>query len=321
MADDSEDVLRGLEFQDWLDGIEEAIGDKGFVQPLGRAHGALFRDASTTLLVTFESYQSIQEREPDAEPFGWRLAGTRGWSQLTIVADGPTWFRDPKLYAQFDRLIDDGFFDQFDEVLFYGAGMGAYGAAAYSVAAPGARVLLIEPRATLNPEIADWEPRFTAQRRLDFSNRYGFAPEMLDAAAEAVVLYDPDVQLDAMHAALFVRPNVTKYRMRFLGDDLEERLRGLRMFHPLFDAFGNGTLTRSRFGQIARARFNSAPYLRTVTRALQDAGRDKLALRYARHVRSTRGGPFFRKTVAALENKLGIASDAKAKTTKVHEQS
>lgn len=312
MADDSEETLRGLEFQDWLDGTEELIGADGFVQPLGRAHGALFRDASETLLVTFESFQSIQEREPDASPFGWRLAGPRGWSHLAVVADGPTWFRDPKLYAQFDRLIDDGFFDQFDEVLFYGAGMGAYGAAAYSVAAPGARVLLIEPRATLNPEIADWERRFTAQRRLDFSNRYGFAPEMLDAAASATVLYDPDIQLDAMHAALFVRPNVTKLRLRFMGEDLEERLRGLRMFHPLFDAFGDDTLTRSRFGQIMRARFNSAPYLRTVTRALQDAGRDWLALRYARHIRGTRGGPFFRKTVAALEKKLGISPEAQA---------
>lgn len=225
MAEESEEILHGLEFQDWLDGIEETIGDRGFVQPIGQAHGALFRDASTTLLVTFESFQSIQEREPDAEPFGWRLAGPQGWSQLTIIANGPTWFREEKLYAQFDRLIDDGFFDQFDEVLFYGSGMGAYGAAAYSVAAPGARVLLIEPRATLDPEAADWEPRFTAQRRLDFSSRYGFAPDMLDAAAEAVVLYDPNAKLDAMHAALFVRPNVTKLRLRFMGQDLEERLR------------------------------------------------------------------------------------------------
>lgn len=93
------------------------------------------------------------------------------------------------------------------------------------------------------------------------------------------------------------------------------------MFHPLFDAFGTGTLTRSRFGQIMRARFNSSPYLRAVTRALQDSGRDGLALRYARYVRSTRGGPFFRKTVVALEKKLGITQEIKTNEERVREQS
>ena len=64
-------------------------------------------------------------------------------------------------------------------------------------------------------------------RRLDFTSRYGYAPDMLDAAGKAFVLYDPMDRLDAMHAALFARPNVTLLRLRHMGAALQGAL--LRM--------------------------------------------------------------------------------------------
>jgi hypothetical protein len=108
-----------------------------------------------------------------------------GWSHLSIILDGDTWFHDPKVYAYFNRLDDDGFFDDFDHVVFYGAGPCKYAAAAFSVAAPGATVDAIQPQTTLDPRITDWDDRYMKMRRTDFTSRYGYAPDMLDAAEQA----------------------------------------------------------------------------------------------------------------------------------------
>ena len=40
------------------------------------------------------------------------------------------------VYGFFDQILDDGFFDEFDTIIFYGAGPCGYAATAYSVAAP-----------------------------------------------------------------------------------------------------------------------------------------------------------------------------------------
>ena len=131
-----------------------------------------------------------------------------GWSHLSIISDGDTSFHDPKVYSYFDRLDDDGIFDDFDHVVFYGAGPCEYAAAAFSVATPGATVVAIQPQATLDPQITEWDDRYVKMRRADFSSRYGYAPDMLDAAEQAYVIYDPCERLDAAHAAMFTRSNV-----------------------------------------------------------------------------------------------------------------
>jgi hypothetical protein len=43
--------------------------------------------------------------------------------------------------------VDDGFFDEFEQVIFYGSGSSGYAAAAFSVAAPGATVIAVQPQA------------------------------------------------------------------------------------------------------------------------------------------------------------------------------
>ena len=62
------------------------------------------------LLVTFETVATLRATSPNSHPFGWELFKENGWSHLSIISDGDTWFRDPKVYAYFDRLVDDGFF-------------------------------------------------------------------------------------------------------------------------------------------------------------------------------------------------------------------
>ena len=99
-------------------------------------------------------------------------------------------------------MIDDGFLDQFDDVIFCGCYAGGYAAAAYSVSYPMATVITINPQATLNPSIASWDKRFKHTRRQDFTKRFGYAPKMCESAKNVFVFYDADSPENAMHAAL-----------------------------------------------------------------------------------------------------------------------
>ena len=163
--------LAGLEFEEWLDRIEDLADDLGFFEPLGPDHQATFVEGGERLLVTFEDAQTIQQHG-DGEPMGFRFVRADGWSHLAVISNAESWFRHPAIYSFFDRLIDDGFFDEFEDVLFYGAGSAGYAAAAYSVAAPGARVVSVRPQATLDPSVAFWDTRYVKQRRLNFTDRY-----------------------------------------------------------------------------------------------------------------------------------------------------
>ena len=261
--------LTELPRREWLSAVESIVDEDGHVENLGRRHHTILFEKSPILVVSFETFQGIQVLSEKGQPLGWDMVKSCNWSSLTLVSNGDTWFRDPAVYAYFDRLIDDGFFDEFETVLFYGAGPCAYAAAAYSVSAPGARVLAIQPQATLDPRITGWDDRFTDMRARDFTSRYGYAPDMLDAAHKAYVVYDPREQLDAMHAALFTRSNVDKLRMRFMGDALQTDLLEMGTWVPTLMAAAEDRLDTSTFARIFRRRRDYRPYLRNLLEHLE----------------------------------------------------
>ncbi len=160
----------------WKSKLLEQADAEGMSQELGERHFATFIDRSSTLIVTFETQQGIRAMSETQQPFGFELVKAQDWSHLCIISDGDTWFRDAKVYGFFDRLIDDGFFEDFDHVVFYGAGPCGYAASAFSVASPGATVVAIQPQATLDPRMTEWDDRFTDMRRVSFTDRYGYAP-------------------------------------------------------------------------------------------------------------------------------------------------
>ncbi|MGR3630460.1 MAG: phosphoadenosine phosphosulfate reductase [Sulfitobacter sp.] len=288
-----ESSLADMPKRDWLRAIEAVAEEDGYFQSLGKRHFSAFIERKTTLLVTFETYQGMHALSDKAQPLGWDMVRNHDWSHLCLASDGDTWFRAEEVYAYFDRLIDDGFFDEFDQVLFYGAGPCAYAAAAYSVASPGAAVVAIQPQATLNPRITDWDDRFTDMRILDFTSRYGYAPDMLDAAERVFVLYDPREKLDAMHAALFTRANVTKLRMPFMGDALQTDLLEIDQLDPLLQAAADGTLDAARFAALYRARRDYLPYLRNLSQAVNAQGRERLLEAVCANVSARMSAPRF----------------------------
>jgi hypothetical protein len=205
------------------------------------------------------------------------------------------------VFRSFDRWTDEGFLEDFERVLFLGAGPAGYAAAAFSVAAPGARVLSLRPYATLDPAVAGWDRRHPAARARDWTSRYGYAPAMLDAAHRATLIHDPLVVLDAMHAALFTRPNVLSLRAPHAGRRLDALLDALGILPVLADLAMEDALDARAFARLWRARHYHAPYLRALLRHVEAQGRRALAVRVCRAGLATVDRPLFARKLAELD--------------------
>ncbi len=251
----------------WLDHLAADCEDSGYLEPLGARHWALFRDEGPVLLVSFDGLESLLARPVGDLPPVHRLAAEHGWSHLSLLAEGETWYRDPRVWRYFDRLIDEGFFEDFDRVVFHGAGMGGYAACAFSVAAPGASVLALRPLATLDARIAGWDRRHLAARRHDFHSRFGYAPDMIAGQQQVVLLHDPAVPEDAMHAALFRAPVVQRLACRHLGLTPEAALAEAGLLAPLLTAMMEGRLTPALWARLWRGRRDHLPWLRGLAQA------------------------------------------------------
>ncbi|CAN0576658.1 unnamed protein product, partial [Ectocarpus sp. 12 AP-2014] len=145
-----DESLAGLDPAPWKTALAQVADAEGMFEELGPKHFATFVERDNTLLVTFETVQGIRHLSDTAQPLGFDMVRAQDWSHLCIVSDGDTWFRDTVLYEFFDQLIDDDFFASYHRIVFYGAGPCGYAAAAFSVAAPGATVVLVQPQATLD---------------------------------------------------------------------------------------------------------------------------------------------------------------------------
>ncbi len=289
---------------EWLARLDEMADELGSFTPLGAHHAAFFADGSDTLLVSFETVAEIRDMQDDHRPFGLRIAERHGWSSLVILARAPRWYRDAEVLDFFDSQIDSCFFDSFSRVIFYGAGMSGYAACTFSLAAPGATVLAIAPHATLDPELAPWERRFKAQRRLDFRSRFGFAPAMLDGARAAFIVYDAANKTDAMHATLFRRPFVTMLRSPALGDQTAPALARIGALDTLIETAARGRLTPARFHDLMRKRRNDPTYLKALVKRVAKANHPALTVVAAKHALAMNDSHGMRKKLKKAEKTL-----------------
>ena len=295
-----------LSASEWMAELAAIGAERGYYTPLGKKHAALYvANGGKALLVTFESMAHIRVSAPGGVPFGFQFAEPKGWSHLSVIARRETWFRSPHLWRFFDRQIDSGFFEEFDTVIFYGAGMGGYGAAAYSVAAPGSTVITIAPQATLTPERARWDERFTQHRRRDFTSRYGYAPDMIEAADAFYAVFDPAETEDAMHASLFHGPHVHRLLYRRGGAGaIDADLRTIGVLDAAFDAAAAGTLTPLTFHKALRARRHHTPWLRATMGRVIGQDRPYLTGLFARGALRIQDVPRFQKVLEGAEAAL-----------------
>lgn len=303
--------LTGLTPEEHRRLLTDYVGADGTIEDIGESHLSLFRPGGNTLLVEFDEMHAIRSREGGL-PWGAGLARKRGYATLTIAARGATWFRDSQLHDHFDGLTDDGLFDDYDTVIFAGGGMAAYGAAAFSVAAPGAVVFLAQPYATLDRDVTPWEDRFRTARRLSFGPRYGNAAQMIDAAVRVYVVTDPTRPLDAMHASLFQGRHVTRLPAPHAGPDIWGQLQSLGILDRLV-AGAEGRLSRLRFAQLWRARHSDPVWLNRVLRKLDGMDRPWLTAVWAGAMLRREDSPMARRRLnAALSALADQGRDAPA---------
>ena len=196
--------------------------------------------------------------------------------------------------------MDEAFFDDFDRVLFYGAGPLGYAACAFSVAAPGAQVLALSPVATLDPAQTRWDDRFMAARRLDFTSRYGYAPDMIDGCAALTLICDPYQRVDAMHAALFHAPHTRLMNVRYAGPELETVFARLGILDPLIIAAAEDQLDATAFAQLWRKRRGDVTYLKFLLQAVETSGKTNRVIMLCRNVSARLRASRFRKRLAEL---------------------
>lgn len=288
----------------WRDQLR-ALGDaEGFFEELGPQHTALHIKRGDTLIVTFENLDHVFDDGADKMPWGYDFVTKRGWSMLGMMAHDWTWYRDENVYDFFDRLRDEGFFDGFKRVVFYGASMGGYAAAAFSAACPDATVVLISPQASLSRTDTSWETRYHKAWKRDFSTRYGFAPDMIRTAEKVYLFYDPLMGLDAMHASLFRGDNVVKLRCRYFGHRIASMWIRLGILKPIVEQSIAGTLTEPAFYKMLRARREDMRYQREMLERLEKKKRPWMIAQYCSAVLARRGGPKFRKAMRAAQQKM-----------------
>lgn len=265
------DASAATDRDSWLELISLIGAEEGYFQPLGPGHWALFVDDGPNLVVSFETVDSARAR-PGQMPFVHHVASEKGWSHLCLIAESAPWFRDPAVWRYFDRLVDEAFFEDFDSVTFYGAGPLGHAACAYSVTAPGARILALSPIATLDPAMSGWDSRHRAARRLDFTSRYGYAPDMTEGAAQLTVICDPAQKSDHMHSVLFRAPHCQNLSARHGGSDLESLFQRLGFLDALLIEAAEGSLTSESFALHWRKRINDPTFLRNFHHALEARG-------------------------------------------------
>ena len=305
MAEDVADPDKATTPDEVLAALRDDPGKDGFQHDLDADHTVSYIARGPRLLVSFETLESSLHSTPGGLPVGLDFVEDKNWSLLHFAAHKDSWFRAQAIYDFIDDLVDNAFFEDFDHVMFYGTGIGAYAACTFSVAAPGATVMAIAPQATLDTERAGWDMRFPDAKRLRFDTRYGYAPDMLEGAGAGFILFDPYRPLDHVHASLFQGANVTRLRCRHLDGRIEVALGELDLLHRTIEMAANGTLTEHGFYALLRVRRDHDRYLRALVQALGKRGRPLHVVLVCQHVLSRQiGGPHFRKTLEAAKAKL-----------------
>jgi hypothetical protein len=284
----------------WADIARTLAGTAGFYRE-NPEHSFLFiqRDP-TTLIVTFDNLDIAMGKRDDRRPWGFGFIEKQGWSMLGVMANGWTWYRDPWVWAEFDRLEAEGFFARFDRVVFYGASMGGYAACAFSVASPGCDVVAISPQSTLDKSVVPWETRYKTAWDRDFTGRYGDAAMVSRTAGRVAILFDPYEPLDKAHAERFTLPNAVFLRAPLLGHRLGSSLAQMGILTPIILGAIQGRLEPIEFYRILRARHDFPRYQRELFLRVIDRGRPELARRVGNWVLRNGDNRFIRQRLAKL---------------------
>lgn len=259
-----------------------AAGKDGSFKQMTR-HFAGFYRRSRQLVVTFDHMKSRDQPGPRF-PWCYELLEKKGISQLGIMMGRRNdWFRHGDLFDYFDGLKADGFFDQFDDVLFYGSSMGGYGACAFAAAAPGARILALMPQTTLAPDLVPDEKRYRrAFARGDWEDpRYRDGVDGVAVSSQTQLLYDPYFPKDRLHADRLKGANVQHLKAFFAGHNVTRTLQFNGMLRIVLErALANDPVGEMEYYRLYREARRSAPsHMRNLAlRAVEEGSASRLGV-------------------------------------------
>ncbi len=297
----------------WEQKAKEIVGKDGFyIQE--DVHSFTFVKRSDVLVVTFDNLDVAGNRS-DRLPWGFSFIEKMGYSMLGVMSTGWTWYRDDWVIAQFNRLRDEGFFDQFKKVIFYGASMGGYAAIAFSSAAKNAQVVVFSPQSTLDKTLVPWETRYKKAWMRDFSGDYGDAAQSAHSAKDVYIFYDPYQPLDSGHAARIQGDNVHHFHTPLMGHKVGTNFLRMGVLQPIVLDAINGNLTHATFRKLLKKRKTVRRYMMELLNRAKDNKHPLLALVVAQYyVKNVNEDQYFIRQAAELEQKLQKTKNAATET-------
>lgn len=287
----------------FADAAEFARKTKGFLWE-GPSNAMMFVPRSKRLVVSFDNISAARE-EGQRWPWGFKvLARDMGCSVLGVMGVERNWFRDDFVHDGFEALRDQGFFDQFDQVLFYGASMGGFGALTYQRCAPGANVLAIAPQSTLKAETLPNEDRWRWTQKLDWSSRYEDAAGHLETAGQVIIIADPYFKPDFDQVERIRGDNVLWLRTPFMGHQLPNAFLVMGMLKDLLYAGVDGTLTPDLFYRLFRARRDLPRYQHDLLMHAEARGKTRSAIRICEYTLKKRDAGNIRRSLERLQEQL-----------------
>lgn len=287
----------------WAQIASELAGQDGFFAEGPSGHSFLHVPRSPdVLVVTFDNLDIAMNKRADRRPWGYDFIEKQGWSMLGVLAGGWTWYREPWVAQTFDRLRDEGFFDRYKRVVFYGASMGGYAAAAFSAACPGADVVVMSPQSTLDKSMVPFETRYHAAWGFDYSGPYGDAAQSSRTARAVTILFDPYEPLDSGHVARFTGDNVILLRCPMMGHRLGSSLSQMGLLSKTILSALSGTIEPATFYRDLRVRHHFPRYQKELFNRAIQMKRPGLARRVGKWVLARGDNRAIRLGMASLED-------------------
>lgn len=170
-------------------------------------------DTDKPIIVAFsnagETTTEQQLKNPNYAPWAYDFIKKEGYSVISFSCyKKNNWFRTPltqDLIKVFSQHITP-----YQEKLGYGGSMGGYAVGAYSDLLKLDRCLLFNPISTLNLSLVPYENRF-----YEAANEYSWQQNYHDGAdtgTPKIIIVDPLLQLDKLHAHRYKNAHIVNYR-------------------------------------------------------------------------------------------------------------
>ncbi|MCV6824776.1 MULTISPECIES: glycosyltransferase family 2 protein [Halocynthiibacter] len=278
MAEQTPSIPQGAPL--WLEDLRPGSNREGFFEK-GNKHSLLFvKRSKSHLYVSFDNLSNVFEEAIDRSPWGYKFARDIGVSHLGVFAHIKGWYRDAELIRRFEALARDGFFDNYERVVFAGVSMGGFAALKFASLVPGAHVVAINPQSTLDPSIVPWETRYIVGQRQDWTLPLNDAAELTKNMGRVNLFWDPYHELDTRHIERFEGPNIHKFKCWFSRHKTAVFLRKIDALKPVIQHAIFDELTEKEFYRLYRNRRKLPWYRGSVSNYFRNSGREKIADRF-----------------------------------------